>query len=167
MTEEMNNLQVVSVRLVKEAGISFDRKIHSMKDAVKVIKEYISDYDREVFCVLNLKTDGSVINVSMVSQGTLNQSLVHIREVFKCSILSNAASIITFHNHPSGDITPSTPDYETTQKIKKAGELIGIPLLDHIIVGAENEHSYSFLEHDELDKGHPVIRVKEKEEMER
>ena len=67
-------LDMVSIRLVKEPGIFSDKKVRGVDDAVEVIGEYISEYDREIFCVMNVKTDGSVINMNIVSQGTLNSS---------------------------------------------------------------------------------------------
>ena len=75
--------------------------------------------------------------MNIVSIGTLYSSLVHPREVFKTAILSNAASIILFHNHPSGDPEPSTEDTTITKRIKEAGTLMGIELLDHVIIGSE------------------------------
>ena len=71
----------------------------------------------------------------MVSVGTLNKASVHPREVFKTAILSNAASIMAFHNHPSGETTPSQQDIQLTNRLYEAGELLGIKLLDHLIIG--------------------------------
>ena len=71
----------------------------------------------------------------MVSVGTLNKAIVHPREVFKTAILSNAASIMAFHNHPSGETTPSQQDIQLTNRLYEAGELLGIKLLDHLIIG--------------------------------
>lgn len=71
----------------------------------------------------------------MVSKGNLNSSIVHPREIFKRAVLNNAASIICMHNHPSGDPTPSQNDIDITKRIDEAGELMGIPLLDHVIIG--------------------------------
>lgn len=96
--ENKYELDMVSIRLVKEPGIFSDKKVRGVDDAVEVIGEYISEYDREIFCVMNVKTDGSVINMNIVSQGTLNSSEVSPREVFKSSILSNSAAVLLFHN---------------------------------------------------------------------
>jgi DNA repair protein RadC len=71
----------------------------------------------------------------MVSVGSLNQSIVHPREVFKTACLSNAAALILIHQHPSGDSTPSSEDISITRRLKEAGEIMGIKVLDHIIVG--------------------------------
>ena len=79
-------------------------------------------------CVLNLKTNGEVINLNVVSLGSLNASIMEPREVFKSSILSNAASIILLHNHPSGELQPSKEDVKVTKRIGAVGEMLGIPL---------------------------------------
>lgn len=137
-------LNVVNVRLVKETSLYSEKKISSPDDVIDLMRDELKTYDREVFCILNLKSDGSVINMSVVSVGTLNASLVSPREVFKSSILSNAAGIIALHNHPSGNTTPSQDDIETTKRLEECGKLLDIKLVDHIIVGAGNDKHYSF-----------------------
>ena len=112
---------------------------------VELMAKELSQYDREVFCILNMKNNGQVINMNLVSVGTINASLVIPREVFKSSILANASAIIGLHNHPSGNVKPSKEDMIVTRKLQKCGQLLGIELLDHIIVASE--HSYSFAEH--------------------
>lgn len=151
-------LEVVNIRLVKEPSLYSERTIHSADDAVEVMAEELSHYDREVFCVLNLKSDGSVINMNVVSQGTLNATLVSPREVFKSSILSNAAAIIAIHNHPSGNTKPSKEDYEITKLLAKCGELLNIAMMDHIIVGSGNGKPYSLRAHDELGKSYQQVK---------
>lgn len=144
-------LPVVKVRLVREEPIFRERVVRNKDDAIDIMKEELSDYDREVFCILNLKTDGSVINMNIVSQGTLNASLISPREMFKSSILSNAAGVIMMHNHPSGNVKPSMEDYEATARMVKCGKLLDIRVVDHIVVGAESGKTYSFCEHGEID----------------
>jgi len=90
---------------------------------------------REHFLALHLDTKNKIICLDRVSVGSLNQSIVHVREVMKSALLSSAAAIILIHNHPSGDPTPSNEDIVITRRLKEAGELIGIPVLDHIIIG--------------------------------
>jgi len=99
------------------------------------IGEDLRTKDREHFIVLMLNTRNEVCGVEVVSIGTLNSSVVHPREVFKGALMHNASSIIAMHNHPSGDVTPSTADVCITKKLLDAGKMIGIPLRDHIIVG--------------------------------
>ena len=133
--QEPFKLEVVSVRLVKDAPLFSDHQLTSPKDAVKVVGDFLCEMDREVLCVINLKSDGTPINCNIVSIGAVNQTLAEPRELFKASILSNAAQMLMMHNHPSGDPTPSREDMLITKRILDAGALIGIELLDHIIIG--------------------------------
>ena len=95
-----------------------------------------------------MKNNGQAINMNLVSVGTINASLVIPREVFKSSIRANASAIIGFHNHPSpsGNVKPSKEDMIVTRKLQKCGQLLGIELLDHIIVGGTNGKMLSFRE---------------------
>lgn len=97
---------------------------------------------KEVFLTLHLDGKNRIIAVDMVSVGSLNQSIVHPREVFKTACLSNAAAVILIHQHPTGDPSPSSEDISITRRLKEAGELMGIKILDHIIVGDGNYHSF-------------------------
>lgn len=150
MTKEKENmngygsLDVVNVRLVKEPSFISDTPVTSSDDAVTLIKDLISQFDREVFCILNMASDGKPISMNVVSIGTLNQALVSPREVFKSSILSNAAAFMAFHCHPSGNPSPSREDAEATQTLKEAGDLLGIRLVDHLVVGCGSGKSFSF-----------------------
>ena len=139
-------LDVVKVCLVKEPSWFSEEPVQNSSDVAKLMSEKLSDCDREIFCILNLATDGKVINMNVVSMGTLNAAIVSPREVFKSSILSNAASIIAVHNHPSGNVFPSKHDKFTTQRLREAGELLDIELIDHIIVGGKDGQFFSFHE---------------------
>lgn len=108
-------------------------------------------FDREVVCVVNLSSDLKPINVHFASVGSLNEAMAHPRELFKSSILSNAASMMLIHCHPSGNIFPSKADTMMTDRMNKLCELIGIPLLDHIIVGGDNRAFFSFKEKGMID----------------
>jgi DNA repair protein RadC len=90
---------------------------------------------KEMFMTLHLDGKNRIIAMDLVSIGSLNQSIVHPREVFKTALLSNAAAIICVHQHPSGDPTPSSEDISITRRLKEAGEIIGIRILDHCIIG--------------------------------
>lgn len=142
----MRKLEQVSVRLVKGHPLLSEKQIHNPKDAIDLIGEELCQMDREVLCVLNLHTDGRPINFSIVSIGTVNQSLAEPREIFKTSILSNAASMILIHNHPSGTLEPSKSDSITTDRMIRLCNLMGIEMLDHIIVGGDNSKYFSFRE---------------------
>jgi hypothetical protein len=85
---------------------------------------------------VKVKNDGSIdLHVDCVSVGSLNQSIVHPREVFKTALASNAAALVLIHNHPSGDPSPSSEDIAITRRLKEAGDLLGIKVVDHVIVG--------------------------------
>ena len=90
---------------------------------------------KEHFLCLHLDGKNRIICMDRVSIGSLNQSVVHVREVLKSALLSSAAGILLIHNHPSGDPNPSPEDIILTKRLKEAGLLIGIPVLDHIIIG--------------------------------
>lgn len=96
---------------------------------------------KEVFITLLLDTKLKLIKEVKVSEGTLNQSLIHPREVFKEAVKESAYAVILVHNHPSGDPSPSEQDIEITKKLKKASEILEIPILDHVIIGRERYFS--------------------------
>ena len=98
----------------------------------------MEDMGQEAFVVMTLTTKNDVIQKHLVSLGTLNSSLVHPRETFRPAILDSAASIIVAHNHPSGDPTPSAEDIKITKQLVSAGEILGIKVLDHIIIGSSD-----------------------------
>ncbi|EEH99604.2 MAG: DNA repair protein RadC [Clostridium sp.] len=133
-------VDIVSIKMVKESSFLYEnRRVNSSVDAIELFKRFLNESDREQFlvCCMDIKNQPTSINV--VSIGTLNSSLVHPREVFKVAILANSASIIVAHNHPSGDPTPSEEDINITIRLKEAGKIIGIDILDHVIIG-ENKH---------------------------
>jgi DNA repair protein RadC len=139
-------LDVVSVRLVKDAPILSKHRIVTPEDAVDVVGKFLCEMDREVVCVVNLKGDNTPINFHIASIGAVNQAMAHPRELFKSSILSNAANMILLHCHPSGNLHPSKEDTMLTDRMIKLCGLLGIPLLDHIIVGRDNSQYFSFKE---------------------
>jgi DNA repair protein RadC len=115
------------------------------------VYEYLHEYhhlDREHFIAITLNGSNRVIDTHTISIGTLNQSLVHPREVFYPAIQDKAAAIIIAHNHPSGQLFPSRADKQVTTRLKDAGKLIGIDIVDHIILSSEGY--YSFQESDTL-----------------
>jgi len=127
------------VVLVKEKVGKYElpRKTKNPEEAYNAIKiiTNVQEEAQEVFGILILNTKNKIVAVHEISRGTLNSSMVHPREVFKPAILHNAAAIICFHNHPSGDPEPSKEDIEMTKLLVGAGKIIGIEILDHIIVG--------------------------------
>lgn len=105
---------------------------------VSLIAEDIKYLKQEVFLVAFLDTKNQVIDIKEIFRGSLNKSIVHPREVFSEAVKLHSASIIVAHNHPSGDPTPSQADIQVTNRLYEAGELIGIKLLDHLIIGGNN-----------------------------
>lgn len=135
-------IDIVSLKVVKESSLLYGkRKISSPSDAVEIGRGMLEGSDREKLLLCCLNTKNEPTNLNIVSIGSLNSSIVHPREVFKLAILGNSASIILFHNHPSGDTTPSKEDINITERIKEAGKIIGIELIDHIILGDENKYT--------------------------
>lgn len=117
-------------------------KIESAEAAVEQLG-YLRDKKQECFVVLTLDGANRLIDNTVVFQGTLTQSLVHPREIFAKAIEDRAAKIIVAHNHPSGNLEPSLEDIEVTEKLKEAGRLMGIEVLDHIIVSKSGYRSMS------------------------
>lgn len=131
-------VDIVRLKLVKESSVLYEKRyVHSPYDAAQLISQFIADLYREQVVALCLDTKNQPTLLSKISLGTLNQSMIHPREVFKTAILSNAAGVIIAHNHPSGDLTPSKDDIGVTERLKDVGELLGINLLDHVIVGPD------------------------------
>lgn len=100
---------------------------------------------REEFHVLLLDTRNRIIKSVRISQGGLTSAVIHPRDIFREAVKANAAAIVLAHNHPSGDSAPSRADVESTRKFTKLGNMMGIPVLDHIIVGAESSSSFKQL----------------------
>lgn len=109
-------------------------------------------HDKEAFVVAFLNTKNRVIDHEVVSLGTINSSIVHPREVFRNAIINKANSVILCHNHPSGDVTPSSEDLNTTKRLQETGVLLGIQVLDHLIINGINQQEvFSFQEHGVLE----------------
>ena len=150
-----DKLEQVAIRMVEQPPLYSNEPMNNPDVAIRVMNEFLSQMDRELFCIVNLQADLTPINMNIVSVGSLNEALINPREIFKSAILSNAHSMMLIHNHPSGNLTPSTSDIQTTARMQKLGELMGISLVDHIITG-RNGNYYSF-----RDKGEfPDSRVR-------
>ena len=138
------SIPIYRVTLVREGKMpTYESRIRSSASAYTVLQEYLDGVDREHFVVMLLDQKNSAIGLHTVSIGSLTASIVAPREVFKVAILANCANILIAHNHPSGDCQPSREDRAITQRLKEAGALLGISVLDHIIVGAEGRY-FSF-----------------------
>ena len=144
-------LKEVCIRLAEGHPLYSDWPIDSPGEAIKVMRRELSRCDREVLCVVNLNTRLKPINFNVVSVGELNQSIASIPNILKSGILSNAGSFLLLHNHPSGDAAPSQDDIMTTRKVIEAGKILGIPCMDHIIIGGGNGDYYSMREEKTVD----------------
>lgn len=116
-------------------------RISQAEDLVPVLAMY-SRRRQEHFVVVILDGAHQVLRVKLVTVGLLNRTLVHPREVFRPAILESAAAVIVAHNHPSGNLNPSQEDRDLTRRLVQAGGLLGIPVLDHLIVGQEGYFSF-------------------------
>jgi len=125
---------------VGEASAHYCSKVNSTTDltqwAINSLDGYFADRcDQEEFLIAILDTKNVVRQVVRITRGLLDASLVHPREVFRAAVHAAASRIVLIHNHPSGDPKPSPQDLSVTERLCKAGELLGIPVLDHVIVG--------------------------------
>ncbi len=141
------------------AAIEFSKRINQKQREIVGVKltnpEIVFNYfqnlntlSQEHFYCLYLNSAKKVLKEKLLFVGTVNYSMIHPRDIFKEAFLLNAVSIICIHNHPSGDVTPSKNDINMTENLKQVGELFGIEIVDHIIIG-KNKY-YSFLENDKI-----------------
>lgn len=145
-TRHSETIDIVSVKLIRDSSIEYKgMRLSTPRDAAMLVRGFLEDCDREkmILCCLDTKNQPTAIHT--VSMGSINSSIVHPREIFKVGILSNSNAIIIAHNHPSGDIKPSSEDINITRRIKEAGKILGIDLIDHIIIG-NDERFVSFKE---------------------
>jgi DNA repair protein RadC len=132
----MSRIPIYRLFLVREGSLpSETRTLRSPGDAARLLREYLRGADRERLVCLLLDARSRVQGVHTLSVGTLTESLVHPREVFKAAIAGNAASLILGHNHPSGDPEPSPEDVATTKRLAEVGKTLGIEVVDHLILG--------------------------------
>jgi len=113
-----------------------DRRYNS-PEQIAALFQFLTHEAKEYFLTLHLDGKNRIACVDCVSVGSLNQSIVHPREVFKTALISNAAALVLIHNHPSGDPSPSSEDIAITRRLKEAGDLLGIKVMDHVIIGTD------------------------------
>lgn len=131
-------LKEVCIRLAEGHPLYSDQPLSTPAAALDVMKREMSQYDREVLCVVNMNARLQPINFNVVSIGDINASIAAIPNILKSGLMSNASSFMLLHNHPSGDVTPSQDDISTTRKVIEAGKIMGIPCVDHIVIGGGN-----------------------------
>ena len=137
-------LKRIVASYVKEKDVTY---LESLKDPLEAVKQfkYLETRDREEFVALHVDKANRLICWDRISVGSLNETIVNPREVFKTALLSNAAAMIFIHNHPSGRVDPSPEDHSVTQKLVEVGKLLDIKILDHLIIG-EDSKFFSFRE---------------------
>lgn len=150
--------RVICVRtcLIREGSVLYEsedgkRTITSPEEAAKFAASFFNGSDKEMIYVCTLNGHNEPVAMEMVAKGSVNWCTADISQIYKTAIISNAAGIICFHNHPSGSIEPSRDDKLITEKMETAGKYLDIPLRDHIILG-ENGAFYSFCRSGELGK---------------
>jgi DNA repair protein RadC len=134
---------VFANEIIRENAPDWVSKTCTCSENVFELFRDLTKESKEVFVALHLDTKNRIICYDPVSVGSLSASIVHPREVYKSALLSSAAAILFIHNHPSGDTTPSKEDIEMTKRLKQAGELLGIRVLDHLIFGEEGYYSFA------------------------
>lgn len=135
-------------RRIQRANFKSRSKITSPDAIFTFFRNEIGHEKVEKFIIVLLNTKNEILKWEIISVGSLNASIVHPREVFNKAIRNSAAAIIAIHNHPSGHVAPSKEDMNITMRLKEAGSIVGINLIDHIIIG--REQYYSFKEHGQL-----------------
>jgi DNA repair protein RadC len=141
------HMKTIRWQMVMEGAGEIPGSFRSPADiAADLHKRGIAQADREHFVVYLLDVKHRPIAFEVVTIGILDGSLIHPREVFKAAVCANAAAVILAHNHPSGDPNPSEADKDVTRRLRSAGEILGIPVVDHVIVGPVEFPFYSFRE---------------------
>ena len=144
--------KVTSAMFIREVVIKFKtlntRKIHiqTPRLVADFLISELSEQCCEHFAVLMVNNKNMILKMDIISKGTVSETIVHPREVFRSAVKPLASGIIIAHNHPSGNVAPSKQDIETTTRIEAAGKIMGIPLIDHIIVGFDTHEYYSMKE---------------------
>jgi len=133
----------VRVQLIEEDRPQNRHVIHGSKTAYYLVRNDVKLFDREKFLVIYLDRKNHVLGINETFQGSLSGSAIYSREIFKGAILSQSAAVIFIHNHPSGDPEPSLADRKLTLDLIKAGDLLNVKVLDHIIIGSRKYYSFA------------------------
>lgn len=137
-------INIVSLKVCKESSILYEpRAIKKSNDCINLLKTLLDGQAKEELIVIALNPKNEPTAIEVCSKGTTDTSLVHPREVFKLAIISNATKIILAHNHPSGSTEPSKQDIEITEQLVVGSMILGIPILDHIIIGDDDFFSFA------------------------
>jgi DNA repair protein RadC len=149
MSKQYSTIPRYSLKLVKERALRYPLdKVNSPYDAESVLRAYLEDQDCEHLIMLILDGNNNLVGVTTIGIGGISGMSVALRDIFKHAIAGRAHAFILGHNHPSGDPTPSLEDIELTKRVKEAGKLLGIPIVDHIVVSSGmSQGVYSFQSH--------------------
>lgn len=150
----MKEINIVSLKLVKDKTIKdlYKDSLTNQNSVGLIIKDLIGDSNKEMFGVVCLDTKLKPTNISIIAIGGISICQVNLTEIIKIALLSNACRVIAFHNHPSGDLTPSFNDIDSTYELMKIASLFNIKVEDHIIVGFDNNYIYSMNDSKIIDK---------------
>jgi DNA repair protein RadC len=144
-TEGVKTYRVSRYRLalLREGSVptAWDKQVRDASDVARLMAPLVSDFSQESFWLILLDGRNRVAGISLISLGSLTAALVHPREVFGPAIASACAALILLHNHPSGDPTPSAEDIALTKRLCDVGDLVGIGILDHIVVGHDGAYA--------------------------
>ena len=140
---------LVKLKMVKEKELPYSgERLNSPDKVSEFALQILKGADRECLLVISVNTKCKPLAVEVVSIGSVDFSYAVPREIFKHAVLCNASGILLVHNHPSGDCEPSKADLDTTKRVRKAGEILGVDVFDHVIVGDEKDTYYSLREND-------------------
>ncbi len=143
--------KVATVHVVREENIVGQRDVAKDANAAAALaRKLIPDDDREHFCAMFVGAKNRMLSWYEAHTGGMSSAPVDSRTIYRAALLAGACGVIFFHNHPSGDTTPSEEDRTVTRMLVLAGQAIGITVLDHVIVGPENDGYYSFAEHGQI-----------------
>lgn len=143
----MKEINIVSLQMIKTNTLSYLKaRISNPENAAEIMHSFIGNSDREHLILICMNSKNEPTHIQTLSIGSINQTVIHPREIFKTALHSNANSIILGHNHPSGDLTPSPEDINVTERLMLISEMMGILLYDHIIFS--DSHTYSIRQHD-------------------
>lgn len=136
--QKQTYLPLIRLKMVKELDLPYSgEQLKSPEQVAKFASQVLEEADKEHILVISVSTKCQPLALEIVSIGSLDAAIAVPREVFKHAVMSNAAGILLVHNHPSGDCEPSEEDFRMTKRMQKAGELLGIHVYDHVVVGAD------------------------------
>lgn len=141
-SKAMQILAIAEITKRRNLSIKNIKRITCAKDVFDIFHERLKDEKQEDFYVLMLNNMNYIVEERLISKGTLDKTLIHPRELFRYAIKNSVSKIILVHNHPDGDPTPSTNDLEITEELAKAGNIIGIKIVDHVIIGKNEKWSW-------------------------